>query len=1101
VGVTKKLSKNDGAITAALALAAHYFPDHDAEGYLLASFRHAAFLLSGHYDMWSRWPGLNQEEKQRIAAVLAAAPEELAKVGAFSVRVRKLLTPAGDEEPPFPFRLAGDNPGHAVAAIPMVGDDLLGYADRVLDRLRKDHRRRRPHKPATPGIWLTHTRYATGVGMIQGKVTIPEFDIPGEDDGWAPPEITTVPYLPEISIDTAALLDLAADIDQRYPAEERYLHRVLSALFEELNTNDSIKVSEAIRLLSGPMQVLNAPTGTGKSVFVRTAASWFALNNMTVTIVLPNVEATLSAAWDIDEDLKHLRKLRSLEHPVTCTPLMSPRGLHDRAMKAAARVEGSFVAQSAKSRWKLDQLSYGCALKPLTQITQHYHPGQETCQTLLPLPPDTGRRTCPWMATTCGKYEQHREACTASVVVTNHHNFMVGRFPLGVMLDGRLVADLTVAELIFRRSHVVLIDEIDQFQSVAFDMCAGEIVLDSRRDHDVPLRELDEDRSRLPVEAAKDLCPTISHARYLAEFLLGGICTNEIHLRHYDGNGPAKDRAGLNTTGWHLAGGRDRRLILLLFPEAGITNEQEVPQELFDKLNALRPANPGTDTGLPTADPDAVAELPPHLRKVRDQLERVLAPRGEDLLAQVKLELDEALREVVTDAHQRSEAIELLLVRTWLSELDDALALLRNKTSQLRAAGVRSASKLAERLEASVAANVLPYGMLGGAIVGYRVTGLDDPAKSAELTAQCISGDPHTYTAQLGGIVSLVLAGVERPVMGLSATAYFPQAVREHIRAEVKWWMTDAAPDSIRARRHMITNAVTNKAIQISGIPQAQKRQALITLGERLYDTEIHQELARIERTDPARAHAAVVVNSYEHCRYMAMGIHGAGQFTGGLCVAVPPDRERRNKLPPLPGGVIELTPDEFESFPNRGKILVVPMARIARGLNIVIGTKSAITPVYLCTRPLALLTDPPEMYASINAAGLEALPAKPGPSDDPVEALLAARKAAWERLGVIMRSAAGFINARPELQEEIVAGMIIDMIQLAGRARRGGTDMTLHLVDYAFHEDSWQADLANILRRMYDKWDPDKRRQMNAIYREALAAFLAYAGIDVSDE
>lgn len=334
--------------------------------------------------------------------------------------------------------------------------------------------------------------------------------------------------------------------------------------------------------------------------------------------------------------------------------------------------------------------------------------------------------------------------------------------------------------------------------------------------------------------------------------------------------------------------------------------------------------------------------------------------------------------------------------------------------------------------------------------------------------------------------------------MGLSATAYFPQAVRENIHADVKWWMTDAAPDSIRAQRHMITDAVTDSAIKISGIPQGLKRQALITMGERLYDTEIHQELARIKNTDPDRAHAAVVVNSYEHCRYLAIGIHGAGLYTGGLCVAVPPDRDRRDKLPPLPPGVAELTPDEFESFPAKGTILVVPMARIARGLNIVIGTKSAITPVYLCTRPLALLTDPAEMYASVNAAGLAALPDVPR---DPITALEAAHRAAWERLGLIMRSAPGFAATAEELQEEIVAGMIVDMIQLAGRARRGGTDMTLHLVDYAFHEDSWQSDLANILRRIYGKWTAGQRRKMNAIYREALAAFLAYAGIDPNDE
>ena len=1096
MGVRQRLTKNEGAILAALALAAHYFPQQDEDGSLVASFAYASFLVGGHYDTWDAWRGLGQPEKQRIAAVLAAAPEELARPGMFRDRAVKLLGRGDGDQRPAQFRLATDIPGRAQAAIPMVGGDLLGYVDRILDRLRKDHRRRKPDKPAGPGVWLTQTWYAPGYGLIQGKVTLPGTEDPSDADA-AALEITTVPYWADLGIDTTELLDLAADIDLRYQPAERYLYRVLNELFTQLNTTDSIKVTKAIRLVPGPTEVLNAPTGTGKSVFVRVAASWFALNDMTITLVLPTVDATLSAAWDIGEDLRHLRELRGLERELTCTPLMSHSGLHERAVKAAARVEGSFLDQSPKARWRLDQLAYGCALESLTEIAQPYPAGRETCRTLKPLPPSSGTRICPWMPATCGKYEQHRQACAASVVVTNHHNFMVGRFPLGAVVDGKLAGDLTVAELVFRRSHAVLIDEIDQFQSNALEMCASELVLDSRRSGAVPLRELDDDKANLPVEASKDLCPTVSHARYLAEFLLAGICTDEIHLRHHEGDGPARDRPGMGSTGWHIAQGRDRRLIRLLFPEADVTNTQEVPQHLFDMLNALSPARPGAGGGLPPGDRPP-ADLPDHLKAVRDELAKALAPRGEDLLAEVKLGLDDTLRPVVADAHERSEAAELLIVRTWLRELDSALALLRNKTAQLRAVGVQSARKLAERLEARVASNVLPYGMLGGSITGYRVTGLDDPGKSAELTAQCITGDPHTYTAQLGSIISLTLAGVERPVMGLSATAYFPQAVRENIHGDVKWWMTDAIPDSIRAQRHMVTDAVTDSAIKISGIPQGHKRQALITMGERLYDTEIHQELARIKSADPDRAHAAVVVNSYEHCRYLAIGIHGAGLYTGGLCVAVPPDKDRRDKLPPLPPGVTELTPDEFESFPDKGTILVVPMARIARGLNIVIGTKSAITPVYLCTRPLALLTDPAEMYASVNAAGLAALPSVPR---DPIADLQGAQRAAWERLGLIMRSAPGFAATAGELQEEIVAGMIVDMIQLAGRARRGGTDMTLHLVDYAFHEDSWQSDLANILRRIYGKWTSDQRRKMNAIYREALAAFLAYAGIDASDE
>lgn len=1089
MGVTKDLTLTEGSIGAALALAAHYFPEHDDDHDVLASFQHAAFFLTGQFDKWSVWRAMSQPEKQRIAAVLRAAPEELASVRGFSVRARKALAPVEGATRVVPFVLIGDNPLRAETAAPKVGGDLLGYVDRVIERLDKARPRRRPAKPAAPGVWLTRTTYTPGAGLVQGRATIPVFDATAatDDEGSDLPEVTTVGHHADLEISTSELLELARKIDQRYKPEDQYVYNVLNTLFEALETTDTVEPMSMLRLLSGPVQVLNAPTGTGKSVLVRVAASWFACTGRTLTIVLPSVEATLSTAWEIREDLKHLGR------PETCTPLMSPNGLHERAMKAATRLDGALIDQSDKTLWKLDQLSYGCALEHFTDASHPYPPGAESCKSLHPLPPASGMRTCPWM-TSCGKYEQHRQACRASVIVTNHHNFMVGRFHIGVLLDGRRVGDLSVAEFTLRRSHALMIDEVDQFQSTALGMCSGELVLDSRRNRSLPLRDLDSEKANLPAEAVKDLCPTISHARYLAEFMLASICENQIHLRHYEGHGPAREQSGLNSTTWHLAGSRDRRLITLLFPEAGIRNEQEIPRELFTTLNALRPSRPaGESDPFSTADP---VVLPAHLETVRELLEKLLAPRGDDLLAQVQLDLDDTLADVIANAHERSEAVELLIVRTWLNELDDTLALLRSKTAQLRSVGLRSANKLAERLETGVAADILPHGMLGRAIVGYRVTGLDDPEKSAELTAQSLTGDPHTYTAQLGSIIALVLAGVERPVMGLSATAYFPQAVREHIHSQVTWWMTDAAPESIRAKRHMVTNSM-NKPIQISGIPQFLKKQALIALGERLYDTDIHKELARIERTDPDRAHAAVVVNSYEHCRYVALGIHSAGQYTGGLCVAVPPERRRREQLAPLPSGVVELTPDEFESFPNRGKILVVPMARIARGLNIVIGTKSAITPVYLCTRPLALLTDPAEMYASVNAAGLAALPTEP--DANPVETLYTARAAAWERLRAIMRSAPGFVSARPELQEEIVAGMIVDMIQLAGRARRGGTDMTLHLVDYAFHEDSWQADLGNILRRIHSNWSPQIRQQMNAIYREALAAFLAYAGIDPS--
>lgn len=74
---------------------------------------------------------------------------------------------------------------------------------------------------------------------------------------------------------------------------------------------------------------------------------------------------------------------------------------------------------------------------------------------------------------------------------------------------------------------------------------------------------------------------------------------------------------------------------------------------------------------------------------------------------------------------------------------------------------------------------------------------------------------------------------------------------------------------------------------------------------------------------------------------------------------------------------------------------------------------------------------------------------------------------------------------------------MIVDLIQLVSRARRGGTEAVLHMVDYAFHEDTWNADLETVLRRIHSQWTPQVRQRMNELYGEALNAFLSYAGIE----
>ncbi|GAA0400530.1 hypothetical protein GCM10009541_49590 [Micromonospora gifhornensis] len=1093
------------AVLAALALAAHYFPQKvEGDPRAAAPFAEAAFLVSGKYQAWNRWKGLPHSEKQRISMVCSIAPGELSEHRAFSIAARAILAPmstgqADETSTMAAFELVGKNPFTADAALPRVGGDLLEYVDRQIARFRRPSARPKPLDFAGPGTWSTGEIFVKEVGQVHGRLTIPaypQFTEPLGHDRL--PHVSTVPYLPNVPIPTRELLHLAEKIDLRYPPDKRYLHRTLSQLFAVLQTTDTVSAREALTLAAGGLEIFHAPTGTGKSVLVRVMAAWFAVNDRRVAIILPDIKACLAATWNVRGDLAHLHRSGITTREPTCAHLMSSSGMHDRALKLASLIDEE---PDAPGEWgergerDLDPLAYGCAQKTFLEATGDYPPGREPCLSLHRQ--GVGSAACPWIPT-CGKFAPVYEACAANVVIMNHYVFMQGTLRIGVNLDSRPVRSMTAAEFALRTCHAVLLDEVDQFQSRAIDKCASEVVLHSRRHWSAAPQEMDTDAKRLRIDDEHSLLPAISHVRLMAEFLLLNICKNALSL-HATEDDRAQARIPDQTSSrWHLARGRDRTLIRLLWPDADLA-DADIPAEMFQRLNALMPARYQRDDPLGAQ----VSLLEPDWDDVRRALSVLVAPRGEHLLDMVKLELHELLKDCVEDPHRRAQTINLLVTRATMIELDEALSELQDRARDFRSSGLRSAQKILDDLQTTAITSVLPLGMLGRSITGYRVTGLDDKEKNAALVAQTIAGDPHTFTAELGGIVSLTLAGMERPVMGLSATAYFPQAVREHLHAPVRWWMTDAQAKSIRARKHRIDygegHPLFGEPIKISGLHPSRKKDALIELGSNLYDQYIHRELERTAAKDPDRAHVLVVANSYEQCALLARGIAQAGRYNGGLCVAVRA-QDRHSIDPDLPRDniAVRLTSEEFEDFPKHGKILVVPLSLIARGLNIVVGTRSAVRSVYLCVRPLALLSEPAEMYGSINAAGLRALPADGSPV--PSQALARARDSAWERLALLLRTAAQFTSIHKSLQEEIVAGMIVDLIQLAGRARRGGTEAVLHMVDYAFHEDTWSADLETVLRRVHSQWTPQVRTQMNNLYGEALNAFLSYAGIETHE-
>jgi hypothetical protein len=464
-------------------------------------------------------------------------------------------------------------------------------------------------------------------------------------------------------------------------------------------------------------------------------------------------------------------------------------------------------------------------------------------------------------------------------------------------------------------------------------------------------------------------------------------------------------------------------------------------------------------------------------------------------LNEARLQLNNLLSPVVTEKKRRAELVTQMILKAWFAALQHHGRELQGEASRLRSVDLPSAREFADGLAAFALKGPFPYGPLGYALVGFRFSGLTDPEGSTELSLQTITGDPHAYTAQLGGIVALTLCGHERIVLGLSATAFFPGAVREHVHSPLTWWMTDAAEDAIAVRDGRVLRG--SDYIQISGLPKQAKRGELVDMGERLYETHLAPLLADMRHKDPDRARVALAVNSYEQCLDLARGITRAVGYRDGLCVAVPSEPVRRAVLlgqAPLPRGVKTLTADEFEDFPAHGDILIAPMARITRGLNIVIGIRSALSAIFLCVRPLALMSDPAEMFASVNAAGHTGIE----PSKRPAQTLAGARQCSRDRLYLVLRAAPHFRTQDDVLQEEVVAGVIVDLIQLAGRARRGGTDMRLFLVDHAIHDQSWRSDMATIIRRMYAGWPDGTRADMESVYGSALTSLLKdVAGID----
>jgi hypothetical protein len=260
----------------------------------------------------------------------------------------------------------------------------------------------------------------------------------------------------------------------------------------------------------------------------------------------------------------------------------------------------------------------------------------------------------------------------------------------------------------------------------------------------------------------------------------------------------------------------------------------------------------------------------------------------------------------------------------------------------------------------------------------------------------------------------------------------------------------------LTVRQAAVTDA-DGRGLVISGAGRAKKPQLMADLGRRLWQQTLESHLDTL-RAHPdegrrRRSRVLLVTNSYQQGIDLCRGLTLGGADRGRICVAVPaPTSEARVSPLEIPQDVRTLPANRLRDFPTLtdADVLISPFSRVARGLNIVVESQSALDSIWVCVRPIRLIEEPSVLVAHTGAHAR----LRRDPSDEPAAELAERHLLAARHLEKINRANPAFSRLPVDVRTAVFADVFVDLIQLAGRARRGGTDTTLYLVDNAFHAD-----------------------------------------------
>ncbi len=847
--------------------------------------------------------------------------------------------------------------------------------------------------------------------------------------------------------------------DQNGEAKEHIPH-VLNRFLENIELRQEGSADpDGVAVPNGEMQLVVAPTASGKSILSQLFAMDVAHRGTPTAVVVSDIQEVVDTVQAIEG---HARDLGWKDLEVA--PLFSPRSLFEKTADALQHGDGSVSnGEGDRESFVLNRLGYSCFLQAYAQDPDRTpDPGKEPC---FRLGEDgtTAFRSCP-VGGSCGRPALQRNALEADVVVVNHHSLLSGqcRYPVEFPdPSDRGPQEVSIKESLLHRCGLVLVDEVDSFQEVAVDMKVSSVSL---YEADTAPTTIVEAQQAALQDGMIDLARPLAFVQLMAREIVTLI-----------------DEGDLDWPEWQSmrwSGQEDAWLVERLY---GVDPTEDDGEAAYRRLEGLV-----GDAGQ--------AELQSHEQNVRAALQPITTWSLKQPSERVRdhvLQLREALEtwrwpEEKPSARERKQIEKNLFLRAALGEIEGAFQQIQARVARLLSADREAGRTLYNALQRFGAVSPSPAGLLQRHSYGFSFKKNDGDVQ--HLKIQGFAGDPHGEVRELGGITAQGVCAHKRAVVGLSASGHF--AGSPLFDCDGANWLVQ--PDRKRQIQFYRTEAHKREpdrpSHRISGLALRSEREKETRSAAETLAPDLRRHVEELKRDEDTSADQLLAVTgSYDEARWVTRGLRNSGALETesdlGIRTVLPDDdptdapwRFRRH---------------DIEQFPEtEASVLVAPLKVVARRHNIVDASgNSALGAIYLMVRPVPPVGDVTSLLAYANYGV-----AQTGASIGVKERLDDIRRRAEAQRHEFQANATYLSRMKPVVRHHLMANLLVELLQLAGRARRGGTRADVHLVDGAF----WTGRLTwpEIVSELLDWW----RREGEYEQMKDLHGSLVYALEDLAD-